>query len=168
MPLQALKRQGRCERWRMPVLAALLLLLFTAVANAAEGPYLELDTKGHMALIRSIVFTPDGSELISASDDKTIRVWDVATGRIVRTIRGEIGDGDPGKIYALALSRDGRLLAAGGCTGATGQGQPIRLYDLNEGTLIGLLEGHDDAGPSLDFRPDSERPVSGSHAHTAL
>ena len=67
----------------MPVLAALLLLLFTAVANAAEGPYLELDTKGHMALIRSIVFTPDGSELISASDDKTIRVWDAGTGRIV-------------------------------------------------------------------------------------
>ena len=58
MPLQALKRQGRCERWRMPVLAALLLLLFTAVANAAEGPYLELDTKGHMALIRSIVSSP--------------------------------------------------------------------------------------------------------------
>jgi WD40 repeat protein len=126
-------------------LAALLLLVFTAVANAAEGPYLELDTKGHMALIRSIVFTPDGSELISASDDKTIRVWDVATGRIVRTIRGEIGDGDPGKIYALALSRDERLLAAGGRTGATRQGQPIRLYDLNEGTLIGLLQGHDDA-----------------------
>ena len=128
----------------MPVLAALLLLLFTAVANAAEGPYLELDTKGHMALIRSIVFTPDGSELISASDDKTIRVWDAGTGRIVRTIRGEIGDGDPGKIYALALSRDGRLLAAGGRTGTAGQGQLIRLYDLNEGTLIGLLQGHDE------------------------
>jgi WD40 repeat protein len=99
MPLQALKRQGRCERWRLPFLAALLLLVFTARgASAGEGPYLELDTKGHMALIRSIVFTPDGSELISASDDKTIRVWDVGTGRVVRTIRGEIGDGDPGKI----------------------------------------------------------------------
>jgi ABC-type uncharacterized transport system permease subunit len=38
MPLQALKRQGGCERWRMPFLAALLLLVFTVVANAAEGP----------------------------------------------------------------------------------------------------------------------------------
>lgn len=75
-------------------------LVFTAAASAGKGPYLELDTKGHMDLIRSIVFTSHGSQLISASDDKTIRVWDVATGRIVRTIRGEIGDGDPGKIYA--------------------------------------------------------------------
>jgi len=106
----------------MPVLAALLLLLFTAVANAAEGPYLELDTKGHMALIRSIVFTPDGSELISASDDKTIRVWDVATGRIVRTIRGEIGDGDPGKIYALALSATGACLPPAAVPARQGRG----------------------------------------------
>jgi WD40 repeat protein len=152
MPLQALKRQGRFKRWRMSCWVALLLLVFTAgAASAGEGPYLELDTKGHMALIRSIVFTPDGSELISASDDKTIRVWDVGTGRIVRTIRGEIGDGDPGKIYALALSRDARLLAAGGRTGATGQRQPIRLYDLDEGTLVGLFQGHDDAVLSLDF-----------------
>jgi WD40 repeat protein len=74
MPLQALIRQGRRAPWLAPFLAALLLLLFAAGARAAEGPYLELDTKGHMALIRSIVFTPDGSELISASDDKTIRV----------------------------------------------------------------------------------------------
>src|SRR5262245_38469045 len=93
-----------------------------------------------MDLIRSIVFTSHGSQLISASDDKTIRVWDVATGRIVRTIRGEIGDGDPGKIYALALSRDGRVLAAGGRTAAAGEKQPIRLYDLNQGTLIGLFQ----------------------------
>ena len=152
----------------MPFLAALFLLVFAAGAAAEEGPYLELDTKGHMALIRSIVFTPDGSELISASDDKTIRVWDVGTGRIVRTIRGEIGDGDPGKIYALALSRDGRLLAAGGRTGTTGQRQPIRLYDLNEGTLIGLFQGHDDAVLSLDFSPDGDRLVSGSTDDTAI
>src|SRR5262245_39620961 len=145
MPLEALKRLGRCERGRMSVLAALLLLVLAAGARAAEGPYLELDTKGHMAVIRSILFTPDGRELISASDDKPIRVWDVNSGRIVRTIRGEIGEGDPGKIYALALSRDGCLLAAGGRTAAAGEKQPIRLYDLNQGTLIGLFQGHDDA-----------------------
>ena len=55
-------------------IALMSLLILAVPAHAAQGPYLELDTKGHMALIRSLVFTRDGSELISASDDKTIRV----------------------------------------------------------------------------------------------
>ncbi len=168
MPLQALNGISKVKRWRVPGFAMLLLLILGVAADAAEGSYLELDTNGHMALIRSILFTPDGSELISASDDKTIRVWDVGTGRIVRTIRGEIGDGDPGKIYALALSRDGRLLAAGGRTGPAGEQQPIRLYDLNQGTLVGLLQSHDDAVLSLDFSPDGERLVSASTDDTAI
>jgi WD40 repeat protein len=143
-------------------LATLSLLPAALPAAAAEGPYLELDTKGHMALIRSLVFTRDGSELISASDDKTIRVWEADTGRLVRSIRGEIGEGDPGKVYAVALSRDGRLLAA---AGALGEGNPIRLYDFSSGTLIGLLKGHDDAVLSLDFSPDGEQLVSGGERH---
>jgi WD40 repeat protein len=76
---------------------ALATLSLLPAAAAAEGPYLELDTKGPMALIRSLVFTRDGSELISASDDKTIRVWEVDTGRLVRTIRGEIGEATPAR-----------------------------------------------------------------------
>jgi WD40 repeat protein len=170
MPSQPWARQA--VFWRLSsCFAAFVILVLCAIpaAHAADGPFLELDTKGHMALIRSLVFTPDGQKLISASDDKTIRVWDVESGRIVQTIRGQIDDGDPGKIYALALSRDGRFLAAGGRTGvASGDGQPIRLYDLNAGTLIGLFKGHDEAVLSLDFSPDGDRLVSGSTDDTAI
>jgi WD40 repeat protein len=115
-----------------------------------------------MALIRSIVFTPDGSELFSASNDKTIRVWDVGTGRGASYGPSEARSATAirARSTPLALSRDGRLLAAGGRTRATGQVQPIRLYDLNEGALIGLLKGHDGAVLSLDFSADGERLVS--------
>ena len=70
--------------------AIILVVLTAAFAARAEKSYVPmLDTGGHMALVNDIAFTPDGSQLVSGSDDKTIRVWDVATGKTVRTIRGE-------------------------------------------------------------------------------
>ena len=59
-----------------------------------DAPRLVLEAGGHLAVIRTLLFTADGSELISAGDDKTIRVWSVAPdGRkavLSRTIRGQI------------------------------------------------------------------------------
>ena len=91
------------------------ILMAGARAAAEERPVLQLDTGGHMAMIQGIAFTPDGRQLVSASDDKTIRVWDLASGKTVRTIRGESAPGPAGKVYAMALSPDGKWLAAGGC-----------------------------------------------------
>jgi WD40 repeat protein len=48
-------------------------------ADASGAPLLMLDTGGHMAKIQDITFTPDGRQLVSASDNKTIRVWNGAT-----------------------------------------------------------------------------------------
>ena len=89
---------------------------------AGTPPVLMLDSGGHMALIRGLAFTHDGKQIVSAADDKVIRVWDVATGKTVRTIRGEVGPGSEGQVYAMALSPvardkpvDGhRWLAVGG------------------------------------------------------
>jgi len=53
---------------------------------------LKLDTKGHTAKIRDIIVTKSG-DIISASDDKTIRVWDSKTGKEKRKILGQIGAG---------------------------------------------------------------------------
>ena len=52
-------------------------------------------------------------------------------------LRGEIGGSDHGKIYALAISPSGKLLAAGGATGRTGgTSHPIRLYDFASGEIV--------------------------------
>lgn len=151
--------------------AGLLFVGFLTVqpAPAEEKPHLQLDTGGHMALIRKIIFTADGTKLISASDDKTIRIWDIKSGNTIRILRGEIDTGEAGKIYAIALSPDGRLLAAAGHTEVKqGAGHPIRLYDLATGRILALLKGHSGAVLSLDFSSDGTKLASGGTDDTAI
>jgi WD40 repeat protein len=128
-------------------------------AQDQGGPLLMLDTGGHMAIIRGLAFTPGGKQLVSAGDDKVIRVWDWQAGETVRTIRGQVGPGPEGKIYAMALSPDGRWLVAGGY--AKGDDNDIRLYDFATGKLMALLKGHHDSVVSLAFSPDGKRLISG-------
>ena len=97
------------------LLTTILLMLFAANSNASNATQaiLKLDTKGHTGLIGDIIVTKN-SELISASDDKTIRVWDIKSGKEKRKILGEIGAGSEGKVFAIALSSDEQYLAVGG------------------------------------------------------
>ena len=128
-----------------------------------DKPILMLDTGGHQASIRSITFTPDGNHLISAGDDKVVRVWDWRAGKTVRTIRGQVGPGSEGRILAMALSPDGRWLAVGGFMLVPQEsGTVIRLYDFASGTLKALLRGHRNVVFQLAFSPDSKLLISGS------
>ncbi|MGO9171026.1 MAG: PDZ domain-containing protein [Rhodomicrobium sp.] len=136
---------------------------------AADGPLPMLDTGGHMATIRGIAFTPDGRQLVSASEDKTIRVWDLASGKTVRTIRGESTPGPAGKVYAMALSPDGKWLAAGGwLPGTREESDAIRLYEFASGKLVAPLKGHRNVVNRLAFSSDGSRLISGSSDCTAI
>ncbi len=136
------------------------MLLAGADAAAQERPILRLDTGGHMARITGLVFTPDSKFVVSASDDKVIRIWDWRAGKTVRTIR------TTGPIYAIALSPDGRWLAAGGLFAAdslSADASQIRLYDFASGELKALLKGHRNVVSGLAFSPDGEKLISGSY-----
>ena len=147
----------------IPFYLAVLLSFYSAHLGAAELPRLVIDSGGHMGMIRDVAFTRDGRFLVSAGDDKVIRIWDTALGKTVRTIRGQIGEGDEGKINALALSPDNRYLAVGGYFPGSLEDQgAIRVYDFDSGELLGLLKGHKGAVLSLAFSPDGHRLISGA------
>lgn len=153
---------------RTAAAATVLLAACLGTGAAAEGGpgfFFDLDTGGHRAVVRDLAVTPDGETIASASEDKTIRVWDWRSGVTIRTIRGEIGPGSEGKVFAIAISPDGRTLAAGGYFGAGLGDQPpygdVRLFDLHTGRITGVLKGHEYAVYDLDFSPDGSLLAGG-------
>ena len=94
--------------------AVALLAPVAAVAQALPAdinePLIKLDSGGHTALVRALIFTQDGKTLFSAGDDKTIRVWNWRERRTDRLIHVPASEGHFGRIYALALSKDEKWL----------------------------------------------------------
>lgn len=137
----------------------LLIMLGTGtVALADEEPILRLDTGGHQATVKMMAFSPDGRELYTAANDKTIMVWDTATGQRLRVLRGQISLGPEGKYYALDLSPDGKTLAAGGYM----KTDEIRLLDAQSGAVLAVLSGHSNVVLNLKFSPDGKTLASSS------
>lgn len=99
---------------------AALAVLISHGAAADDAPQLMLETGGHLGIVRSLAFTTSTNRLVSAGDDKVIRVWDLAKKRTDFVLRGQAGLGKEGSITALAISPDDRWLAAGGWFSADG------------------------------------------------
>ena len=82
----------------LPMFSILLIVLslvsFSSAivqpAAANDLPVLMLNTGGHQALIGGIAFTKDGKYVVSASEDKAVKVWDYQRGTAVRTLRGQM------------------------------------------------------------------------------
>jgi len=75
--------------------------------------------------VNSVSWSPDGTRLASGSYDKTVRVWDVATGASVATLEGHTG-----WVRSVSWSPDGTRLASGS------RDETVRVWDVVEGTAV--------------------------------
>ena len=157
----------------------LTLLLGSAGARAAvpqtdappglfDRPVLVVDPGVHTVFIDRASADEDGRWAVTGSDDKTIRVWSLADGALARTIRLPAGPGNVGKVFAVAISPDGALVAAGGFTRPDGQPQAVYLFDRATGALVRRIEGLPNAVTHLAFSPDSARLAVLLHAGGGL
>jgi WD40 repeat protein len=138
---------------------ALLVALFLSAAGAAwpqQSPMLRVETGGHTSRVRTVLFTPDGSELISVGYDKAVRFWNLREGKQEDAVRYESRPGYESLLMAAALSPDGETLAV--AQSGTGRTQcTLLLIDRRTRAVKGRpLAGNNQIDYALAFSPDGK------------
>ena len=99
-------------------------------------PYLQVESGSHSAFIRRLDVAADRGLVVTASDDKTARVWDLATGELRQILRPAVGDGEIGRLYGVAIHPTEDLVAVGGTTGRGVGEHRIVIYAMSTGLLV--------------------------------
>lgn len=141
-----------------------LLILFSPIRvlggdEVSTEPVLRVETGMHTGIIRHIAADASGRFLVTSSDDKTVRVWSLATSELLRTFRPPIRPSDPVQAFSVAVSPDGETIAVGGGTAEATQATPIYMFSRSTGLLLRRIQVWQTSSTiqDLTFSPDGKR-----------
>src|SRR5262245_63381774 len=130
----------RALRQTLPVITTVILFLpCAAQAQSKAEPELRINER-HGCSVQSVAFSPDGKTLASTHNDSTIQLWDVKTGRLIRSFTGHTGH-----VPVIVFSPDGKLLAGGS------PDQTVKLWDVSSERFIRAFSGHRDSVDAVSF-----------------
>jgi WD40 repeat protein len=121
-----------------------------------QEPVLRIETGMHVAVIKRIGVDAQCRIAATASNDKTVRLWSLPDGSLLRTLRWPIGAGNGGGVYAAAVSPDGRFVAAGGWDAqydAIGT-HSVVIFETASGTIVARVGGFENVIFHLVFSQD--------------
>lgn len=146
-------------------LSALAVLVFASAPARDQGskdvtdlydrPVLAVDPGMHSAGIGSQAVDAAGHFAVTCSSDRTVRIWSLADGKLLRTVWIPSGPGRVGNVSTVAISSDGAMLAVGGRTERASGESPVYLFDRESGNLVQRIGGDIPADAKrLQFSPD--------------
>ncbi len=118
----------------------------------SPGGRLGMELRGHKTWIAALVFSPDGSRVVSVDQNAHVLVWDRATGKQLEAMRG-----DNGYTYAIDASPDGTTLAWGAEAG-------VQLWRVAEKKVFAKLPIPRSTITTVRYTPDGKRLVVGDYA----
>ena len=137
-------------------------LLPTAGSNLkADEPLLTIEAGLHSASLRSLATDDANRILVTGSIDKTVRVWDLPTGRLLGILRPPIGKGNVGMILAVAVTPDGNTIACGGRTWESEKSKQIYFFDRESRRLLKRISGFPEGITFLRFSRDGSKLAIG-------
>jgi len=137
----------------IPIIVLSFILPILSIADEKPEIFIQM---GHPSQIVSVAFSPDGRYVLSGSYDKTIKLWEVTTGREIRTFKGHLD-----LVYSVAFNPDGRFLISGSKDGT------IRLWEVSTGKQVRTWRGHEAGVYSLAFSSDGHYILSGGVEYKA-
>ncbi len=122
------------------------------VSTERLKPYsVQILSLGHTDRIWGVALSRNGRVAISGSDDKTVRAWDMLTGRCLATLEGHTAS-----VLCVGLSRNGQYAISGSSD------KTVRVWDVSKSHCISILKGHKSSVLGVVLCEDGRRAISGS------
>ncbi|MBD3189391.1 MAG: DUF4062 domain-containing protein [Candidatus Heimdallarchaeota archaeon] len=109
--------------------------------------------EGHTHEVRACAFSPDGTKILTASRDGTLKLWDISTGELLQKLEGHTQG-----VTACAFSPDGTKVLSGSGDFNAGKGR-LKLWDIATGEELKTLEGHSTV-KACAFSPDGTKIIA--------
>src|SRR5919199_298640 len=134
-------KQWKQSSWLRPLMPSL----------TPPGGQLLRTLSGHRDSVTAVAVTADGKQAISASDDKTLKVWDLATGQQLRTLNGHSR-----LVTAVAVTADGKQAIS------ASDDKTLKVWDLATGKQLLTLKGHSHWVNAVAVTSDGKQAISAS------